>query len=190
MVDTLDGRFPVTVVIGRENDLSFSDIQHVRWFYKHFSFGASLKFVSVPENQSVVNSLFSTVDGCSYYFMIDNSTQFSAPGWTFSLVSALRSFGSPFVGAVRPANCSSCVFVGDVHNIIFSRHPFPLDQCWVDWVGLVYGGVVTVDGVSVQSTGTSSVCYSVNESISDLVSLGRLHISKFLLLRSTAWIRL
>ena len=158
------------------------DQQHALWFQQQFSPESTLEFVGVPANESAVEQILEYSDGCSFYFVINNHTQFLSPGWAHALMRALQSFSPPFVGAVSPAGCKDCIFVRELHREIFSRRRFRLDSCWAEWVRSVYGAcrVSDVAGAAVLSTGDSNCPVNKSVLFSDLVSRGRLFVSKFI----------
>lgn len=173
------------VFIGRRgNRTLLGDDERVYWFNQHFPSESTLEFVSIPNNESTVEAILYSVnlDGCSYYFIINNRTEFVSPGWAHALMRALQSFSPPFVGAVSPAGCKDCIFVRELHREIFARRRFRMDSCWAEWVRSVYGAcrVSEVAGAAVQSIGLSNCPANKSALFSDLVSRGRLFVSKFL----------
>ena len=182
-----DTQFTFGVVIGRGGNWSGDD-QHVQWFQQHFPAESTLDFVSTPSNESAVETVLYSVslDGCSFYFIINNHTEFLSPGWAHALMRALQNFSPPFVGAVSPAGCKDCIFVRELHREIFSRRRFRLESCWAEWVRSVYGTcrVSDVAGAGVHSIGVSDCPANKSALFSDLVSRGRLFVSKFLSLGS------
>ena len=175
-------QFTFGIVIGRGNWTD--DQQHALWFQQQFSTESTLEFVGVPTNESTVEKILHSEysDGCSFYFVISNHTEFISPGWAHALMRALQSFSPPFVGAVSPAGCKGCIFVRETHREIFFRRRFRLGSCWAEWVRSVYGAcrVSDVADAAVYSNGRSSCPLNRSVPFLDLVSRGRLFVTKFI----------
>ncbi len=186
---TPDFSFGVYVSVSGNSSLNESYAQQ-RWIRANLL--SSLHFVRAnSQSLSVYQTLISasTLDGCSFLFVVDQNTGFTSPDWASFLVHALQSLSPQYLGVASLRGCKNCIFVhSDTHQMIFSRLRYPPDRCWSEWVRLVYGScrVVSVDarGVVVRGDGDDNYnhCATKNQSaqFSALVSHGRLHISKVL----------
>ena len=169
-----------------------TSLERLGWFVQKFPPGSGLRFVRVYGNESVFETLFSVASTdtiCTFYFAIDHQTRFISNGWANSLVSALKkpaSLSAPYyLGAVSPSGCVNCLFVHDTHREIFAKHHnyYPPDNCWAEWVRLIYSPchLSSVNSVIVHSFSNKS-CESSNQTSNFSVSIarGRLYVNKFI----------
>ena len=203
--DTIDNNeegFGFSVFINNDGSQNATptttSLERTSWFVHNFPIGSSLQFIRAYGNETVFSTLFSaaSIHGtCTYYFAVGRHTRFVSRGWAVSLVSALRTFNPPNLGAVSPSGCVNCLFVHDVHREIFAQHTttnldhnyyyyhYPPDICWAEWVRSIYSPChLSIENSVIVHSFSNQSCELKDQpsNFSILIARGRLYVNKFI----------